>query len=177
MNELRLEAYWNDIPIGKDAAVDYTALRQEWNKSEREVRKILHELSSFDNGDDYILVRSASGKGFYKTDDAKEILRYRRECISKGRSLFAPVCKIDRVLNANTQQYSVENNLRVVREAKGLTQAAVCEFMQQYDSAFDKPMLSRMENGVCLPTPYQLALLARFYGCLPSNLIDNNLYY
>lgn len=176
MDDLRLEVYWSEIPIGKENAVDYPALMQKWSKSERQVRKILSSLSSFDNGDDYILVRSALGKGFYRTDDAAEIMRFRKECINKGRSLFAPVRKIDRVLNANTQQYSVENNLRVVREEKGLTQAAVCEYMKRYDGAFDKPMLSRMENSVCLPTPYQLALLARLYGCLPQNLIDSNLY-
>lgn len=176
MNNLKLELFWNDIPIGKHNAVSYPELTKKWGKDERSVRAILHELSLFDNGDDYILVRSASGKGFFRTDDAPTIKAYRNECLNKGRSIFAPVKKINRILHNDLEQISFENNLRVTRETTGFTQSEVCNFIKQYDKAFDKPMLSKMENGVCLPTPYQLALLARFYGCNPSELVKTDLY-
>lgn len=171
MDDLSLEMYWNDIPIGKDNATHYPTLCDMWAKSERQVRQILHELSHYDNGDNYILVRSAKSKGFYRTDDAETIEAYKRECLNKGRSIFAPVKKINRVLNANSQQYSFDNNLKVFREAAGLTQGYVCQQMQKYDSAFDKPMLSKMENNFCLPTPFQLAHIAELYGCETWELV------
>lgn len=171
MNELKLELFWNEIPIGKQNAVTYEELVKKWGKSERQVRSILHELSLLDNGDNYILVRSASGKGFYRTDDAATIRAYKKECLNKGKSIFAPVKKINRVLQANDTQYEFENNLRVTRESKGLKQRDVCEILKTYDKAIDAAMLSKMENGVCLPTPYQLAKLAEIYGCNTADLI------
>lgn len=169
--------YWEDIPVGKANAVTYDDLRIMWNCTERQARAILHELSLYDNGDDYILIRSSKRKGFYKTDDEAEIQAYKRECLSKGKSVFAPVKKINRVLNANAEQYSLTNNLRVIRESKGLKQGQVCAIMKRFDRAFDKSLLSKMENGVCLPTYYQLAKLAEIYGAQPFELVNADLYY
>jgi hypothetical protein len=148
-----------------------------WGCDTRKARAILHELSLYDNGDNYILIRSSKGKGFYKTDDEAEIKAYKRECLNKGRSVFAPVKKINRVLNANAEQYSFTNNLRVVRESKGLKQAQVCKLMKKHDRAFDKSLLSKMENGVCLPTYSQLTKLAEIYAVKPFELLKADLYY
>lgn len=177
MDEHKLELYWNDIPVGRENAITYTELIAKWNESERCVRLILHELSSFDNGDDYVLIRSARTKGFYRTDDLVEIRAYKQECLNKGRSLFAPIKKINRVINANTDQFNIQNNMRLMRESKGLKQAEVCNKLKQYERAIDKSMLSKMENGVCLPTPTQLVLMARIYDCEPYELINGDLYY
>ena len=38
------------------------------------------------------------------------------------------------------------------------------------------PMLSKMENGVCMPTPYQLSKLSQLYDCEPTDLINADLY-
>lgn len=177
MNEAQLLQFWEAIPTGRENAVDYTELCATWKKNERAIRSILHELSSFDNGDDFILIRSSSGRGFYKTDEAGEIEAYRRECLNKGRSVFAPIKKINRVLNANAVQLSTENNLRLFRELRGLKQKDVCEQMKQHDNAFDTSLLSKMENGVCLPTFQQLAKLADIYGVAPFELIGGELVY
>jgi hypothetical protein len=178
MDELRLEVYWDEIPVGKDKACTYADLCATWGMNERQVRKLLHELSVFDNGDNYILIRSASGKGFYRTDDAEEIKAYKKECLSKGRSVFAPIRKINRVLNVHGDlQYSFENNLRVIRESKGMTQGEVCKQMKKYDNAFDNSLLSKMENGIAMPTPYQTILLAQIYGCTTSELLTAELYH
>lgn len=171
MDELQLELYWAEIPVGKEKAADYATLCAIWKTSERQVRSILHKLSCYDNGDNYILVRSARGKGFYKTDDKQTIENYKKECLNKGKSIFAPVKKINRIQGANSTQYSIDNNLRVFREAAGLTQGEVCQKMNECDCAIDKPMLSKMENNVCLPTPMQIAKLAEIYGCEISDLI------
>lgn len=173
-----LNKYWEDIPVGKENALAYSKLCELWQCTERAARDILHKLSRYDNGDNYILIRSSKCKGFYKTDVDEEIKAYKRECLNKGRSIFAPVKKINRVLNANTSQYSFENNMRVIRESKGLTQSEVCTFIQDqtHDTTFDKPLLSKMENGVVLPTPQYIALLAEFYGVEPLELLDVSLY-
>lgn len=171
-----LELYWQEIPEGKENAVDYSRLCKMWNKKERAVREILHELSLYDNGDDFVLIRSGKSKGFYKTDDKDEIAAFRRECLCKGRSIFAPVKKCNRILKAETEQVEFFNNLRTVRISKGLSQPEVCREMKAIDPHFDSPMLSKMENGVCLPTPHQLAKLAEIYGVEPFELVRAELY-
>lgn len=176
MEKTKLELYWSEIPIGKRHPATYSDLVTQWGKSERQVRSILHQLSTYDNGDDYVLIRSASGKGFYRTDDTATIKAYRKECLHKGKSILSPLKKIDRVLNVEIFQLEFENNLRVVRECKSLKQGDVCKEMKRFDRAFDKSMLSKMENGFCLPTPSQLAKLAEIYGCAPLELVNANLY-
>lgn len=172
-----LHTYWEDIPVGKANAFTYEDLCYIWKCEPRKARQILHELSLYDNGDNYILIRSSGCKGFYKTDDETEIRAYKRECLNRGRNVFAPVKKINRVLNANAEQYAFTNNLRLIREKCGFTQKEVCRYMRLYDTAFDKSLLSKMENGVCMPTRYQLSLLASYYVCEPSELLGLDLYY
>ena len=177
LSETELREHWADIPIGKDNAYTYEDLCYIWNCEPRTARAILHELSLYDNGDNYILIRSGGRKGFYKTDNDREIRAYKRECLNKGRSVFAPVKKINRVLSEDGTQYNLLNNLRAVRETKGIKQKDVCKRMREFDRSFDKSLLSKMENGVCLPTYYQLSKLAFIYECEPSELITQDLYY
>ena len=173
-----LEYYYNSIPVGKENAVTYPELMKAWNMRERQVRQKLHDLSLLDTGDNYIIIRSSHGKGFYKTDDINEIKAFKKECMAKAKSNFAPLKKINRILRNDTEalQTSIFNNLRVVRDEKGLQQKDVVNLMKQYDQSFDVPTLSKYENSFCLPTPYQLTKLAEIYGCNPSDLIliDNS---
>jgi hypothetical protein len=69
------------------------------------------------------------------------------------------------------------NCLKAARLNKGLKQSDVCDIMKRYDIAFDKSLLSKMENGVCLPTYYQLTKLAEIYGVQPFELLKVDLYY
>ncbi len=172
-----LYKYWNDIPVGKENAITYGALCELWQCSRRIARKRLHELSRYDNGDNYILIRSCANKGFYRTDNESDIKAYKRECLSMGRNVFAPIKKINRVLTADVEQYSFENNMRVIRETRLMTQNEVCKEMRKYDKAFHKSLLSKMENSVIMPTPYHVVLLAQIYGVEPLELLDVNLYY
>lgn len=167
------ETFWRDIPVGKENSITYDALRVLWGMNNRAVRLLLRELSCYDNGDDYILIRSGGNKGFYKTDDPQEIIKYKRECINKGRALFAPVKKINRVLNSSAGgQLNLINNLRFCRESLKLKQREVCEQVSKTIPFFDTTLLSRMENSLCLPTPQQLDILAKIYGCDASDLIN-----
>ena len=177
MQEMTLEVFWSEIPVGKKNAATYPELILLWNRNARDVRQILHELSAFDNGDDYILIRSSKkGGGFYRTDNPDDIKAYRDECLAKGRSTFAPVKKINRVLRNNTEQVSMVNNLRVMREAAQLKQTEVCDAMKQFDSAFDVPLLSKMENNICIPTIFQCRHLAALYGCTISDVISYDVF-
>ena len=177
MNGNRFELYWNDIPTVKADSVTYEELQMWWNEGKREVRSILQELSKYDNGDNYVLIRSSRNKGFYKTDNKEEIERYKKECLNKGLSVLAPIKKINRIFAENTEQFSIENNLRVKREELKLKQTQVVSFMQGFDNGFDVPMLSKMENGFCMPTPYQLSKLSQLYDCEPTDLINADLYF
>lgn len=94
----QLKKYWEDIPTGKENAITYEELVFKWKKCKRDVREILNELSRYDSGDDYILIRSSRGKGFYKTDKTEEIEDFRKECLSRGRSCLSPIKKMNRVL-------------------------------------------------------------------------------
>ena len=175
--ENKFDLYWSEIPVGKENAATYPELILLWSRNARDVRQILHELSAFDNGDDYILIRSSKkGGGFYRTDNPDDIKAYRDECLAKGRSTFAPVKKINRVLKNNAEQIDIINNLRVMREVAGLKQTDVCDAMKQIDSAFDVPLLSKMENGVCLPTIFQCRKLAEIYGCETSDLVSYDVF-
>lgn len=176
INDLDFEFFWEDIPTGRENAVSYDELGLIWGKCKREVRRLLHDLSLYDNGDNYVLIRSGKTRGFYKTDDLDEIAAYRKECLNKGRSIFAPVKKCNRVLNDGGGQLEIFNNLRAVRESLGMKQKTVCEQMKQFDRAFDVSLLSKMENGVCLPTYAQTAHLAEIYGVQASELIGVDLY-
>lgn len=177
MDECKLELFWSEIPVGKENALSRQELCALWGVSDRRARAVLQELSSYDNGDDYILIRSGMSRGFYKTADPDEIAAYRKECLNKGRAHFAPLRKINRVTTSlDADQYSIENNLKVIRLSKGMTQPEVVEHFAVYDSGMDVSMLSRMESGRCLPTPFQLIILSRIYGCEPLELVNANLY-
>lgn len=169
-----LDRYWADIPVGRENAVTYDDLCVTWGENRRKVRRILHELSLYDNGDNYILIRSSKGAGgFFKTDNQAEIDAFRRECLSKGLSIFAPVKKINRVMRAdkNSLQMSFFNNLRAVRKAKEMKQTEVVEKMQEEFPHFDVPMLSKLENGCMIPGPAVLNELAEIYDVSPTDLI------
>lgn len=169
-----LLTYWWSIPIGKENAITYPQLEARWGMSARMVRKTLAELSRFDNGDNYILIRSSASRGFYLSDDPDEIAAYKRECSSRAIKTFAPLKKINRVL-ADTLpteiNYSFTNNLKLMRKAREMKQDDVCEIMRAVDPSFDKSKLSRLENGYALPTPAQLLAMAHIYGCDPSELV------
>ncbi len=167
-----LEWYWNTIPIGKENAIAYSQLCELWEVKERRARFILHDLSAYDSGDNYVLVRSSRCRGFYRTDDVEEMKAFKAECLNRGRNCFAPIKKINRVLSdENDAQLSVFNNLKAIRIERNIKQKDVVRYMRKFDRSFDCSMLSRFENGVCLPTPYQLRRLADFYACEPFRLV------
>lgn len=104
MERLKLLNYWYDIPNDEMRIVfDYNDLCRLWHCDRRTVRGILAELSAFDSGDDYILIRSSHNKGFFKTRNRAKIEAYRREVYARAMNTLKPLKKIKRVLNRNEQ--------------------------------------------------------------------------
>lgn len=99
--------YWASIPIGRRHAATYSELSDLWGLSRRGVRAKLHQLSEQDNGDSFVLIRSATNKGFYRTDDREEIERYVREVTSRATSHFAPLKKVRRILGEDEDQLRI----------------------------------------------------------------------
>lgn len=172
-----LERYWNDIPIGSENAVPYEHLCLWWGKNKRQVRHILHKLSLSDNGDDFVIIRSGHGKGFYRSDDEADLIAYKKECLNKGRSNFAPIKKINRILKGNAEalQTSIHNNIKAVRMSKGMSQPTLCDEMSKRGCPLDVPTLSKMENGVFIPHPFCLSVMAQILACKPSELVNMDL--
>ena len=177
LKEEEIKKYLDTIPIGKENAISYMMLCLAWKVNPRQARAIMHQLDLYDNGDELILIRSSKGDGFYRTDDREEIKRYRLECLNKGRSCFAPVKKMNRILKddligSNTINFF--NNLKNIRLSKGLKQTEVVEKMKDLEPNIDVSLLSKFENSVCTPTPNQLLILASIYECSPTDLISFN---
>lgn len=105
---MELQEFWDSIPIGRANRLTYSDFCDKWGVNRRCVRHIMHMLSEFDSGDGYVLIRSSQCRGFYKTNDADEIERYRREIISRAVNTFAPLKKINRVLGENENQMVID---------------------------------------------------------------------
>lgn len=97
MNDRELLKYWNDIPIGAENTASYEELSAKWHRTYRGVRKILELLGTADTGDDYILIRSSHGRGFFRTKDRRLIHRYRKEIINRANNVLKPLDKIYKV--------------------------------------------------------------------------------
>lgn len=93
-----MDRYYNSIPIGKENAISRAELAAQWGVSDRLARRIVAQLRAEDNGDGYIIVAYSSRKGYYRTDDVKEIRRFEREMHKRARNTFAPLKKARRVL-------------------------------------------------------------------------------
>ena len=170
------EEMYNDIPIGRKNAITKEALMKKWDtKNERTVRLIISELRNMDNGDNYIIVSFSNGKGYYRTDDYREIERYRKETINRARHTFIPLRKINRVLAPYEAAEQLEligtNNLKAARLAAGLQAKDVVREIQKRDPEFNKATMSLIENNKCLPTALQLSIMTNLYGCNAPELI------
>lgn len=175
MNDLRmstLEVYRTDIPRGSEKAVGYDYLAIKWNMTRRSVRRILHDISVTEFDDGLVLIRSAfDGGRFYLTNVKEEIMRYRKELVDKAMSLVEPARILNTAIDLEGDSLSVRNRLRKVRMERKMKQTEVVEEMRKEFPTFDVPMLSKLENGIFLPTPSHLVTLARIYGTKPSDLV------
>lgn len=170
-----LEEMYNSIPIGKQNAATKEELAELWGYStERSVREIIAKLRAVDNGDNYIIVSVSQNKGYYRTDDIKEIAAYKQETANRARNTFVPLKKVNRVLmDMDSKQLELvpPNKLREAREAAGLLAREVIPIIQKYDPNFNKVTMSLIENNKALPTARQLAVMSRLYKRSTADLV------
>lgn len=102
-NNNDLFEFWATLPTDSRRPATYTELMNAWNCDRRTVRKILAELSAWDNGDGFILIRSSHGEGFYKTNDRRRIEKYKKEVYNRAINTMKPLKKIRRVLGISGQ--------------------------------------------------------------------------
>lgn len=62
------------------------------------------------------------------------------------------------------------NNIKKIRLERGMSQKDVTTYLRCYDKRMDSSMLSRFENGACLPTPLIMRCLCNLFDCLPNDL-------
>ena len=167
-----LEEMYNDIPIGKHNAISRQALTALWGVSDRVARQKIAEMRRLDNGDNFAIISNSNGRGYYRTDNIKEIMQFKKETTARGKQTFNALRKINRILQTNTNQMELVsiNKLREARLAVGLQAKDVVEAVRAYDPLFDKSMMSRIENNRCLPTSLQLSIMADLYGKEPAEL-------
>lgn len=161
-----LEKMYYDIPIGRENAISKEELQELWGfSSERVVRNTVAELRKIDNGDNFVIVSLSSCKGFYRTDNPEDILRYKKETLNRAKHTFAPLGKVNRILLEHDAQLELTapNKLKEAREAAGYKANEVVPIIRKYDPSFDKSMMSKIENDKCLPTRLQLSIMANLY--------------
>lgn len=162
---MQLIDYYNDLPIGKHNAATKDQLMHRWKMSERGVRKIISDLRALDLEDDFIIVSLSTGKGYYKTNDIEEIKAFKKEVTNRGRHTFIPLRKVNKILAMQST-----NALKEKRLALNITTKEAIEYVKAVDPAFDKSLLSKIENGRCNPTNNQLFRLAELYESTPEEL-------
>lgn len=101
---------YEDIPIGKENAITRRELALKWGVSDRLARHIIAKMRAEDNGDNFVIVAFSSRKGYYRTNDPKEIRRFEREMSKRARNTFARLKKARRVLKVvEGQKVEVDN--------------------------------------------------------------------
>ena len=170
-----MSKFYDDIPIGKQHAISREELQKLWGLSERGVRAVIAELRQEDNGDEYVVVSSSGGKGYYRTKNINEIAEFKKETMNRARHTFAPLKKVNRILSEheadNQMNFTPVNNLKAARKEAGLTARTVVEIIQRdADPKFNAYDMSRIENNRCYPTSKQLLIMSRLYRKSPSEL-------
>lgn len=156
--------YYESIPIGKENAISKYELCELWIMDERTVRDTIAKLREQDNGDDLVIVSTSKQAGYYRTDNRDEIAKFKEEVTNRGKHTFKPLRKVNRILGSHNDQISFTNRLKIARMQCGLKGDDVITELKKLEPRFDKSLLSKIENGVCMPTPLQLSIMSKLYG-------------
>ena len=66
---------------------------------------------------------------------------------------------------------AIGERLKLSRLRANYSQAQVVAAMHEYDTTFDAPLLSRFENGYCIPNKRTLANIAEIYAVTPEFIL------
>lgn len=163
--------HYESIPIGKENAVLRNHLCVLWNMDAREVRRKVAKLRSQDNGDDFVIVSTSNQAGYYRSDNRSDIENFKQEVSRRARHTFIPLKKVNRILGTHQNQVSMTNTLKMARIEANLKGSDVINELKKIDRRFDKSLLSKIENGLCLPTADQVRVLTKLYNKPINDLI------
>lgn len=163
--------YYESIPIGKRNSILRSQLCMLWKMSDRQVREKIAQLRSMDNGDDFVIVSTSNNAGYYRSDDRKDIDAFRQQTLKRGKKTFLPLKKVNRILGTHENQSSITNSLRIARIESNLNESEVIRELRKLDKRFDRSLLSKLENGLCLPTSKQAEALSKLYNKPISDLV------
>jgi hypothetical protein len=180
MNEQREELYrrrWEMVPTEEHGGITRREIARRWGyditnpTDERLFKYALADVRAWDNGDGMILYSEPKKSLYYRTADKDKMRQFLRDRQAASQSYLGPTHKIRRILGLHEQVRHMQNHLQDARTAAGMLAADVVRAMREYDTAFDKYILSKLENDRCRPTPRQLMGLCKIYGRLPHELI------
>lgn len=163
--------YYESIPIGKENAILREELCDLWGKSARSVRRIIEKLRKQDNGDDFVIVSTAHQAGYFRSDNRDDITAFKAEVTRRGKHTFRPLSKANRILGVHNNQSSITNQLKMARHEANITADDVVSELKKLDQRFDASLLSKIENGLCLPTIEQLEAISKMYNRSMDELI------
>lgn len=163
---MNIELYWNSLPNSPGEAMSYEDLIILWKMDKRKVRRMLHDLSVWDDGSDEIIIRSSKG-GFYKTANKAIISAYRKEVLNRGRRVFACLAKVDRVLKRNEYQLNFHNNVKALRSERKMSQRDVCLACHRYGMSLTPSIIAQIECGIIQPSPVLVEVLACVFEVSP----------
>lgn len=162
---------YESIPIGKENAILRETLCQLWGKEPRSVRRIIEDLRNTDNGDDYVIVSTANKAGYFRSKDRSDIASFKAEVTRRGKHTFKPLRKVNRILGIHDSQSSLTNQLKMARHEAKISADEVVAELKKLDQRFDGSLLSKIENGLCLPTVEQLESISKLYNKPMDQLI------
>jgi hypothetical protein len=109
-------------------------------------------------------------RGYKAATSVEEIDRSLADLEKRSFSMLKATRRA-RMALGNVRQGSY-NNLREIRQNRGLTGMALVRLMKEKDPKFDSPTLSRIENGKVLPTPETLSQLAEILECETWEIVN-----
>lgn len=133
-------------------------------------RRLTKDIQAINNDDNVsVVIVSSTTKGI-KIANEEEFNKYINNEYSAIFRKLKRVRKKDRKGRKNGQLYLLDNGeikettpFAVMRKEKGLKATEVVTAMKAIDSRFDGSLLSKIENGLCLPTNEMAIALTALY--------------
>lgn len=171
-----LERYWDDIPTGKENAISRAALMRKWNKSDREVRRIICDLRNDERFGDAVICSSHRNEGYFKSTEPAHIAQFIKETRNRAINTLKPAKNAARVLRIlqTGEGQTVQGNLlcclRDIRKAARVSQVEFEQAMRQRYGEFNRVVLSAVENGTVVMTDEQTQYAAEVLHCDPGDI-------
>lgn len=86
-----MRKFLNDIPIGRENAISRQGLMVKWGLSDREVRRRIAGLRTFDDGSNMVIVSDSRGGGYFRSNNLPDIQHFVAEMLSRTGKINSAV--------------------------------------------------------------------------------------